>query len=62
MKQGKEDPPGGSEGNGGEENKLIAERRAKLAELRKGAGGAGGELGTTLGDQLVLISAVIAAT
>jgi lysyl-tRNA synthetase class 2 len=49
MKQGKEDPPGGSEGNGGEENKLIAERRAKLAELRKGAGGAGGELGGSEG-------------
>jgi lysyl-tRNA synthetase class 2 len=40
-----EGSPGGA-GNGGEageENKLIAERRAKLAELRKDAGGSGGK-------------------
>src|SRR6202047_1364352 len=33
----------GNGGEGGEENKLIAERRAKLAELRKDAGGSGGK-------------------
>jgi lysyl-tRNA synthetase class 2 len=40
-----EGSPGGA-GNGGEageENKLIAERRAKLAELRRDAGGSGGK-------------------
>ncbi|HEV3179084.1 MAG TPA: amino acid--tRNA ligase-related protein, partial [Steroidobacteraceae bacterium] len=40
-----EGSPGGA-GNGGEageENKLIAERRAKLAELRQDAGGSGGK-------------------
>src|SRR4029077_2428538 len=40
-----EGSPGGAGngGEGGEENKLIAERRAKLAELRKDAGGSGGK-------------------
>jgi lysyl-tRNA synthetase class 2 len=32
---------GAGDGDGGDENKLIAERRAKLAELRKGAGSGG---------------------
>jgi lysyl-tRNA synthetase class 2 len=37
MKDGKQRDAGGSDpGNGSEENKLIAERRAKLAELRHG--------------------------
>ena len=40
-----EGSPGGAGngGEGGEENKLIAERRAKLAELRKDTGGSGGK-------------------
>src|SRR5262249_25758282 len=39
MKDGKQGGSGGSDaGNGGDENKLIAARRAKLAELRRGAG------------------------
>src|SRR5215470_11373520 len=33
---------GGGEGEGGDENKLIAERRAKLASVRRGGDGAGG--------------------
>src|SRR5215469_7942835 len=40
MKDGKQGGAGSDAGNGGDENKLIAERRAKLAELRQG-GGAG---------------------
>ena len=39
MNAGKETSPGGGAGAGTDENKLIAERRGKLAELRK-AGGA----------------------
>jgi lysyl-tRNA synthetase class 2 len=34
MKKGKDSPPGGGGDDGGDENKLIAERRAKLGELR----------------------------
>jgi len=35
MRKGKDDLPGAAGGEGGDENKLIAERRAKLAALRK---------------------------
>ena len=40
MKKDQSNPPAGGD-DGSDENKLIAERRAKLAELRRAAGGGG---------------------
>ena len=57
MKTGKDSggAAGGADGEGhagvegGDENKLIAERRAKLAALRAGGGGGGGPGGPPSG-------------